>query len=240
MQSSETTIFGERPEPGVATGPSWSLLAWGALAVSLLSPLGMLGLGFWWIPGFSLLMAALALLRLEKADPRPRGTAVAKFAMVISLAAVIAAPTHYFLRNHLVRRQARAVAVEWLSLITRNRMHDAAEGMRDVEDRYRAGGDLTEVYQSDEDRQAILKKLQLNPAVVRLRAMDKPVVKPLRTLRHLYPKDQTETITKIYRVTGTADGKEESFQLEISIQRRDDGMSVHGNWRIGYIRLSNS
>lgn len=235
-------MFTGHADPSMTDRDPLNILAAVSLVFGVVSPLAMLSVLLWFVPALGLLLAALALMQLNR-NPTARGQRLALFALVLSVAFLVAAPMQHLLRYRRIARQADAIGQQWLSLILHDELYKAYALQEpdvkrptldeNLEAYYRKNSAQRLEFQSFVNRKLVRTLVELSrqetpeaPLLVRLYMMESI------SMKDLFRDSETDVINSVYAVTYGGPGDKTSFFVRLTLQRRDNPIKTDGIWQI--------
>ncbi len=104
----------------------WAVLA---LLLAIVSPLVFISPLLMVVPLASCFLAVVAVLKIRSSDGTRSGMALARWAAVLAIVCMVAAPVRTALRDRLLLQQADKVAQHWLTLLAEDRIEEAIRNM---------------------------------------------------------------------------------------------------------------
>jgi hypothetical protein len=241
-QPSQSPIFTGHADPAMTDRGPLNYLSLAALLVGLGSPLAMASLLLWFVPAVGLMLAAIALMQLNR-NETARGQHLALAGLVLSVAFLVAAPTQHLLRQWRIAQQADAVGQQWLALILHDELYKAyalqqPESRRPTLDNhleayYRKNSAQRQDYQSFVNRKLVRTLVELSrqetpeaPLLVRLYAIENIAMK------EIFQDPESDVINSVYAVTYGGQNDKTTFFIRLTMRRRNNPVKTDGVWQI--------
>jgi hypothetical protein len=206
-------------------------LSFVALFVGILAPLALAGRVFWLIPVFGVVIAWLALHRINAAAPNLKGRTVAVLGAALSLIFLAAAPTERFVSRKLLYDEARDFAEIWFRCLAQDEPDKAHQLTVSPVLRRPLNASLWSYYRNTKDLPEQLGRYANGPVVRTLLALGpRARVRFYQTVSQDH-MSRADVVQLCYAVTFEEHDEKTSFFVLLHL-RRDQFSSGRAGWSI--------
>jgi hypothetical protein len=233
---SATPIFSDHGDPEVVPDRfrGWAVAA---LVMGLGSAAALLHPHLWFTAGLGLLVAALALIRLQRAQPPSPAYGLATAGLVLAIVFASWAPTRHYLRRHRLNQQAIAVSQQWLQFLTEGQPHKAFGAMTKPNTRPPLNDKYKKTIMDTAATRARFEGFQEQELVQTLAALGpQALIRHQQTLEQFHQNGADQFVNR-FAITDPNNNPNTAISVRIRVERTDNPLTTTGFWRImGYQR----
>jgi hypothetical protein len=200
------------------------------LVLALLSPIAVLDPFFWAVPATGAFFSVWALRRIHRDPAALTGRKLAWFGLAVSVAVLVAVPSHWLNNRRLLRIEARDITSAWIRYVTHDEPQKAHHLTTPAQKRQPLDDQLWNYYRNEpKSRQALEGYVQI-PLVRTLLALGpKASVRFYETTEQVH-EGPNDMVIDVYAVTYEDEGEKKSMLVEVpALRTLVDGKA---NWRI--------
>ncbi len=209
-----------------------SALAVAGLVLGIASVVALVHPLLWVVPAAAVAVNLAALGRIERFAPSLSGRKAALCGLVAALLFGVGAPTQWFSRRWLVRRDADQFVRVWFDYLAQDQPHFAHQLTVDPLYRQPLDEKLWNHYRGSRAEHAVLERFVRVPLVRSLLALG-----PKASVRYLGTEMQAtdrgrEALLNLYAVTFNEGARSRSFLVRIGVQRVWDVKAGVSRWQL--------
>ncbi|MDH3718403.1 MAG: hypothetical protein OES79_09820 [Planctomycetota bacterium] len=233
---SATPVFSDHGDPEVAPNRAggWAVAAF---VMGLGSAAALLHPYLWFTAGLGLLVASLALIRLQRAQPPSPAYGLATAGLVLAIIFASWAPTSYYLRRHHLNKQAVAVSQQWLQFLIDGQPYKAFGAMTSPNTRPPLNDKYKKTILDTPATRARFERFQKQKLVTTLTALG-----PQTNIRHVqsleqFHRDGADRFVNRFAITDLDNHQKTTIFVRVRAERTANPVTTTGFWRImGYQR----
>ncbi|NIL98623.1 MAG: hypothetical protein GTO53_11855 [Planctomycetales bacterium] len=227
---SPTPVFSDHADPNI---PAHRVSGWAiaALLTGVGSATALLHPYLWFTAALGLLVASLALIRLQHAAQPSSAYRLATTGLVLATVFASWAPTRHYLRQHRLNQQAIAVSQQWLQFLANGQTAKALAAMSDSPTRPEPDDNQPAVRGTPAEKNR-LQRFQQQKLVKTLAALGpRARIQHHRSQEHIH-RDGVDQFVNLFAVARSADNQQTTLYVRIRAQRTDNPVTTTGFWRI--------
>ena len=218
-ESNQHVQLGDVTDSSLTEYQAVSGLAVAGLLVGVSGLAAFLGPGLYVIPVVGIVLNVAALIRIGRKSSAVMGRKAAVVGLIVSLACLSIAPSHFLTGRWLLRKEARQFAPVWFDFLARGEPHKAHQLASQSTDRPPLDERLWDVYVQKPDTIQDLEGF-LDKAEVRvLLALGQNAQVRYYSTQSQWRKHGNDCARLVYAVTYDADGTKTSFFVSLDMER---------------------